>query len=126
MMHVHKDYLENFSSNSQEIKKEKSKNKRKKSSSSDGKSEVSSDQDYLPDVYQKFDPQPHDNDSSDFGADGEIESESIIEDNYSSYIDSATASNKDKKWVQKNRRRQLSSKINQNLQKISDTNLLPK
>jgi hypothetical protein len=42
-MHVHKDYLENFSSNSQEIKKEKSKNKRKKSSSSDGKSEVSSD-----------------------------------------------------------------------------------
>jgi len=39
------------------------------SSGSSGESQTDSDQDLLPDVYAKFDPQPHDNDSSDYGGD---------------------------------------------------------
>lgn len=56
------------------------------SSSSDGesgKSDTDSDQDLLPDVYAKFDPQPHDNDSSDYGAEDahdEVEILNTVED----------------------------------------------
>lgn len=43
-----------------------------------GQSATDSDQDLLPDVYAKFDPQPHDNDSSDYGAEEPHEEVDIL------------------------------------------------
>lgn len=62
---------------------------RPKSSSSSGESDSrASDEDLLPDVFAKFDPQPHDNDSSDYGGEAdegheEVDVEESLGDNSS-------------------------------------------
>ena len=64
-LHAHKEHLSNDSAAEEKKARDGS-----SSSTSD-----SSDQDLLPDLFQKFEPQPHDNDSSDYGADAVDEDE---------------------------------------------------
>lgn len=86
-LHAHKDNLDDQSPD------EKDKDASSSSSPSD-----SSDQDLLPDLFQKFEPQPHDNDSSDYGADAvdeeELDAELAEEDDLVADDDSSAALSK--------------------------------